>query len=125
MHCFDENFPFMFGTDVGDTKITAATYTTNWNFITLFIGGNTLDHNIVGKTSSITNPEMFIAAYYSFDSWQLSQTYDKNNRFKFFRYFKNNNVYSEVAMIGQISNTYIVPVIQNSAKTKSMILIIN
>jgi hypothetical protein len=114
----------MFGTDVGDTKITAATYTTYSNFITLFFGGNTLDHNIVGKISYIGNPEMFIAAYYSYDSWQLTKTYEKNNRFKFFRYFKNNNVYSEVTMIGQISNTYIVPVIQNSAKTKSMILII-
>ena len=66
LDCFDERMPLLFGSDRGDTRITAVAdiyeITAN-SYFWLYVGGDTMDHQVVESTNPLTSPRAWVACY--------------------------------------------------------------
>lgn len=89
--CSEEIYPAIFGDDAYDTKITAAHVSDDGSLTTLYVGGNTMNPELVGTSNSLQNPRAFMAiAQYYLKTYSGARTV--TNGLQEFRYFGNPDI---------------------------------
>ena len=104
--CFDERMPLLFGNSArGQTRVTAISnvyeYTSFYAF--MYIGGDTMDHELVESATPLTQPRAWVANYKWWNTLAISTTTSKDNDLKYFRYFQGNTEMSTVMAIHYMS----------------------